>query len=62
MSPHLTPQELKSIVNAWGGAEKFARTLDVSTRTVNYWLAGTHRVSPPVSALIRSLGSPPTGL
>ena len=53
----MTPDELRPIVKAWGGAEKLARVLDVSTRTVSYWLAG-RPVSPPVAALIRMLASP----
>ena len=51
----MTPEELKPIVDAWGGVEKFARMLDVSNRTVSYWLAGTHKIKPPVAMLIRSL-------
>lgn len=51
----MTPQELRPIVDAWGGVEKFARILDVSNRTVSYWLAGTHKIKPPIATLIRSL-------
>lgn len=50
----MTPAELKPIVKAWGGSEKFARVLDVSKRTVDYWLAG-RPISPPVARLIRML-------
>ena len=56
----MTPEELKPIVKAWGGTEKFARLLGVSTRTVSYWLAGKKRVSNPVSQLIRLLYTSPT--
>ena len=55
----MTPAELRPIVWAWGGPEKFARLLGVSTRTVGYWLAGQKRVSAPVSQLIRLLYAKP---
>ncbi len=51
----MNPEELEPIVRAWGGVEKFARVLDVSNRTVSYWLAGTHPIRPPIAKLIRSL-------
>ena len=56
----MTPEELSPIVKAWGGAEKFARLLNVTTRTVNYWLSGRSRISGPVAQLIRLLYSTPT--
>ena len=61
MSDTITIQEIKSVAVAWGGTEKFARVLGVSTRTVSYWLAGRNSPSVPVTKLIRSL-TPPTGL
>jgi DNA-binding transcriptional regulator YiaG len=54
----MTPDELRPIVTAWGGVEKFARVLDVSNRTVSYWLAGKRKISSPVAKLIRSLKPP----
>ena len=51
----MTPAELRPYVEVFGGAEKFARVLDVSTRTVNYWLAGRHHIRPPIAKLIQSL-------
>ena len=54
----MTPAELEPIVRARGGVEKFARILDVSNRTVSYWLAGTHKIKPPIATLIRQLAKP----
>lgn len=56
----MTPSELKQIVDTWGGAEKFAHLLGVTARTVYNWLNGTHKVSPPVAKLIRTLSTTPT--
>lgn len=51
----MTPEELKPIVEAWGGPEKFARLIDVKERTVKAWLYGERGIKPPVAKLIRSL-------
>jgi hypothetical protein len=51
----MTPEELKSIVAAWGGPEKFAKLIDVKERTVKAWLYGERGIKPPVAMLIRSL-------
>ncbi len=54
----MTPAELRPIVEASGGVEKFARILDVSNRTVSYWLAGTHKIKPPIATLIKQMAKP----
>lgn len=51
----MTPTELKPIVEAWGGAEKFATLLGVKTRIVYYWLAGDRKMSEPTAKLIKTL-------
>ena len=51
----MTPEELKPIVAAWGGPEKFAKLLDVKPRTVESWIRGERGIKPPVAKLIRSL-------
>lgn len=56
----MTPDELRPIIEAWGGVEKFARILDVSNRTVSYWLAGKHTIKPPIAKLIWQLQPPTT--
>ena len=54
----MTPDELKPIVAAWGGPEKFADLLEVSPRIVYYWLQGKRSISKPVARLIRLLTPP----
>ncbi|MHC5536701.1 GIY-YIG nuclease family protein [Singulisphaera rosea] len=54
----IAPTELKPIVAAWGSPEKFAAMLEVSPRSVYYWLAGTRCISKPKSRLIRMLTPP----
>lgn len=54
----MTPEELKPIVEAWGGPEKFAKLLDVKPRTVNSWLRGERGIKPPIVKLIQSLKPP----
>lgn len=51
----MTPEELKPIVEAWGGPETFAKLLDVRPRTVESWLRGERGIKPPVAKLILSL-------
>lgn len=51
----MTPEELKPIVESWGGIEKFARLIDAKERTVKSWLYGERRIQPPIAKLIRSL-------
>lgn len=58
MTSELTPSELKPIIDAWGGPEKFAAMLEVGPRIVYYWLAGKKRISKPMSRLIRMLTPP----
>lgn len=62
----MKPAELRPIVETWGGVEKFARILEVSNRTVSYWLAGKHKIKPPIAMLIRQLaakkGGKPTAM
>jgi DNA-binding transcriptional regulator YiaG len=55
MSDELTPAELKPIVKAWGGPEKFAKLIDAKERTVKSWLYGERKIQPPIAKLIRSL-------
>jgi DNA-binding transcriptional regulator YiaG len=55
MSDELTPAELKPIVEAWGGPEKFAKLIDAKERTVKAWLYGERNIKPPIAKLIRSL-------
>jgi DNA-binding transcriptional regulator YiaG len=54
----MTPAELKPIVDAWGGPEKFAAILGVGQRIVYYWLDGKRNMSEPTAKLIRSLKPP----
>ena len=58
MTDELTPVELKPIVEAWGGSEKFAKIIDAKERTVNSWLYGERNIKPPIAKLIRSLKPP----
>ncbi len=51
----MTPAELKPIVEAWGGIEKFAKLIDAEERTVKSWLYGERNIKPPIAKLIRSL-------
>lgn len=53
--PTMTPEELKLIVEAWGGIEKFAKLIDAKERTVKAWLYGERNIKPPIAKLIRSL-------
>ena len=48
-------QELRSIVTRHGGTTKFAAKLKVSTRIVQYWLAGERRIRPVIEDRIREL-------
>lgn len=54
----ISPAELKPIVEAWGGTEKFAKIIDVKERTVMSWLYGERNIKPPIAKLIRSLKPP----
>lgn len=54
----MTPDELKPIVAAWGGAEKFAAVIHAKPRTVHAWLYGERNIKPPIVMLIRSLKPP----
>jgi DNA-binding transcriptional regulator YiaG len=54
----MTPTELRTYVEAWQGVEKFARELDVSNRTVSYWLAGKRKIRPSMAKAIRTLKQP----
>jgi hypothetical protein len=47
--------ELKPIVAAWGGPEKFAAIIGVKSRIVYYWLSDDRKMSEPTDKLIRSL-------
>lgn len=54
----ISPAELKPIVDAWGGPEKFAAIIDAKERTVKAWLYGERKIKPPIAKLIRSLELP----
>ncbi len=54
----MTPEELRLIVETWGGVGKFAALIHVRPRTVHHWLAGTRKVRPMAEEFIRSLSSP----
>lgn len=54
----LLPDELRPIVDAWGGPEKFAGIIHAKERTVNSWLYGERKIKPPIAKLIRSLKPP----
>ncbi len=58
MTDELTPEELKPIVEAWGGPKKFAAIIDAKERTVKAWLYGERNIKPPIAKLIRSLKPP----
>ena len=55
----LEPAELREIVDAWGGVDKFARIIHAKPRTVKAWLYGERGIKPPVALLIRRLGTRP---
>ncbi|WP_435018535.1 hypothetical protein TA3x_000512 [Tundrisphaera sp. TA3] len=54
----MTPEELRPIVIAWGGVEKFAARIKAKPRTVYCWLDGTRRIRPTVEELIGNLKNP----
>lgn len=51
----MTPDELKPIVEAWGGIDKFAALIDAKPRTVKAWIYGERNIQPPIAKLIRNL-------
>jgi DNA-binding transcriptional regulator YiaG len=56
----MDPAEIHAIVNRHGGTTKFAAKLKVSTRIVQYWLAGERRIRPVIEDRIRELPNPST--
>lgn len=50
--------ELQTIIARHGGTTKFAAKLKVSTRIVQYWLAGERQIRPVIEDRIRSLKPP----
>ena len=55
----MTAEELRPIVEAWGGVEKFAKVMHVSPKAVQHWLNRKRKIRPLVAAFIRMLQLPP---
>jgi len=51
----IPPQELRRIVEAYGGPEAFAPLIGVKPRFVYYLLAGKRKLSPRTEMLVRQL-------
>jgi hypothetical protein len=54
----IPPQELRRIVEAYGGPEAFAPLIGVKLRFLYYLLAGKRRMSPRTEMLVRKLDGP----
>ena len=48
-------EELRPIIEAWGGPERFAAVMHVQPRTVYRWLDSSRKISPMMAKLIRML-------
>ena len=56
----MEPDELRRIVEMWGGVERFAALISVRPRTVYYWLDGNRKIRPMVAKFIRSFAPLPS--